>query len=432
MKIVHLSPGTGNFHCGNCLRDNALARELLALGHDVTIVPVYLPMVVDEPLAVDDGVPIFLGGINMYLQQKLPIFRHTPRWIDKWFDSRKLLLKAAKKAGMTRARDLGEMTLSTFRGEDGRQRKEVRRLVEWLKSTAKPDIVSLSNALLNGLAPAIKKELGVPVIALLQGEDSFLDSLPEPYKEQCWEAFRENNTAIDRYVPVSRYYGDLMRERMRLNAEDLDLVHIGVDPGLYRPPETPPKAEPPTIGYLARMCIGKGLHTLVDAFILLRERNRVPGVRLRVAGAQTDIDIPFIDAQKQKLEKAGLAGASEFLPNVSLEEKLDFLHSINVFSVPATYGEAFGLYLLEAMACGVPVVVPRHAAFPEIIGETGGGLLADPDDPESLALQLETVLTSPGEREKLGKAGRAGVEAGFNNRRMAEEFAKVCADVVGG
>ena len=89
MRIIHLTPGTGNFHCGSCLRDHAMVRALGKVGHEMTLVPLYLPMVTDDEKA-DSSAPLFLGGINMYLQQKFRFFRWTPKWLDRFFDRESL------------------------------------------------------------------------------------------------------------------------------------------------------------------------------------------------------------------------------------------------------------------------------------------------------------------------------------------------------
>ena len=79
MKIILLTPGTGSYYCGVCMRDNALAKELIRQGHEAIILPMYLPLTLEESSASPDT-PIFFGGINVYLQQKLAIFRreHAP------------------------------------------------------------------------------------------------------------------------------------------------------------------------------------------------------------------------------------------------------------------------------------------------------------------------------------------------------------------
>jgi glycosyltransferase involved in cell wall biosynthesis len=222
-----------------------------------------------------------------------------------------------------------------------------------------------------------------------------------------------------------------MRKRLSLIGDRVSVVHNGISlDGFGAPSDEPgePPAAPttPTIGFLARMCEDKGLTTLVDAFLILKRRGSIDGLRLRAAGVVLPIDEPLIAALTNRIRDAGFSNEAEFLPNLERPEKLRFLRSLSVLSVPATYGESFGLYLLEAMACGVPVVQPRHAAFPEILEATGGGILVEPDDPESLADGLERLFGDAQEARRLAERGRRAVHERFGVDRMAREFADVC------
>lgn len=427
MRIIQLTPGTGSFYCGTCLRDNALTAELRRQGHEARMVPMYLPPILDEASTVD-GEPLFYGGVNVYLQQKSILFRKLPRAVDKLFDSPKILQMAARRAGSTSARDLGDLTVSTLRGEEGNQVKELNRLVEWLAGE-KPDVVILSNALLVGLARRIKQVTGAAVVCTLQGEDSFLDSFPDPDRQRAWETLSERAKDCDAFIAVSHYYGNVMRERAQLPADRVRVVYNGILLDGYAPAPAPPSQ--PTLGYLARMCPPKGLHILIEAYIILRQRNRVPNLKLRVGGSMTKADEQFVNQLRQRLTSAGVTDNVEFLPNLSRDEKIAFLQSLSVLSVPATYGESFGLYLIEAWAAGVPVVQPRHAAFPELVELTGGGVLCEPNDPQALAAAIEELLCNPEAAQTMGARGRQAVLEKFSMERMAEGALQVLSQVVG-
>ena len=394
MRFVQITAGTGDFYCGHCVRDDALVKALAHQGHEALMVPLYLPMVTEEPV-IDEGVPLFYGGINVYLQQKLGVFRKTPRWLDALFDSTPLLKMAARKTGMTKARDLGEITLSTLQGEEGKQAKELERLIDWLAQYAKPEVVCLSNALLVGLARRIREALGVPVVCTLQGEDGFLDSL-----------------------------------RLRLPPDRVHTVYNGIALDGY--PLSRKLPEVPVLGYFARMCRDKGLQTLVEAFIELKKRDRVKDLRLKVAGAMTLSDQPFVDSLRQELASADLSAFATFSPNLTRSEKIAFFQGLSVLSVPAHYGEAFGLYVIEAMAVGVPVVQPNHAAFPELIEATEGGILYDHTRPEGLVNALETLLLDPERIHHLGEKGRNAVNRHFTMDRMAQDVVQVLSHVMDG
>lgn len=426
MRIIQLTPGTGSFYCGSCMRDNTLVRGLRELGHDALMVPLYLDPTLDEP-STAEGAPLLFGGINVYLQSKIPLFRKTPVWLDRLFDAPGLLRAAAKRSGMTSPRELGELTIASLEGESGPQVKELDRVVEWLTESAPPDVVILSNALLLGMARRIKERLRVPIMCSLQGEDAFMDTFPEPYRTQSWDLLSERSRDVDALVAASHYYGGVMTRRARLEPEKVHVIPNGILLDGYAPAPKPP-AEP-IIGYLARMIPGKGLVTIVDAFIALRSRGKV-AAKLRIAGSMLDSDVPLVKRLKAKLEANKLADQVEWLPNVTREEKIRFLQSLTCFSVPATYGEAFGLYIIEALAAGIPVVQPRHAAFPELVENTGGGILCEPDDPQALAIGLEGLLLDPRRARSLGLAGRKAVEERYSMQSMARSVDSVLQRMV--
>ena len=420
MQIVQITPGAGAMYCGNCFRDNALVRELRRLSHDVTMIPLYLPLTLDE---ADESAasPIFFGGISVYLEQKSNLFQRTPQWLRRLLASRKLLAWAGSRAAKTRAAEVGDMMLSMLRGEEGRQARELDELIAWLKTQPQPDVICLSNALLVGLARKLKSELRTPVICTLQGEDAFLDGLPDSHRNAAWQLLRERAADVDMFIAPSRYFGDLMTRRLELPPEKVSVVHNGIDLSGYEIGNRQSaigNKPAPVLGYLARMCKDKGLDALVEAFIILKQRGTVPRLKLQIAGSCGPGDEPFVKSLRKRLAEAGYIGEVAFLPNLSRTEKIDFLRGLTIFSVPALYGEAFGLYVIEAQAAGVPVVQPRHAAFPEILEATGGGELCEPGDTKSLADKIEALLLDPTQAAKLGEHGRAAIIEKFSVAAM--------------
>jgi glycosyltransferase involved in cell wall biosynthesis len=429
MRIVQICPGSGdNFYCENCLRDAALVKALRRLGHDVLMVPLYLPLQADKVEQVSNA-PLFFGGVNVYLQQKLSLFRRTPRWIDRWFDSRGLLAWAGRKAGMTNARDLGETTISMLRGEDGRQVKELDRFVDWLVTEPqKPDIVCLSNVLLAGMARRIKERLGVPVVCLLQDEDGFLDGLNSPHAEQAWAVVHERVRDIDAFLAVSEYYGDTMSVRLKTEPARMHVVRMGIELDAYKPHDSGPAV--PTIGFLSRMCSERGLETLVDAFLLLKKNAGLRSAKLRISGGRSGADEPFIGRLQSRLEAAGFRRDVEFLHAFDLAAKREFLRSLSVLSVPEPQPVAYGLYVLEALAMGVPVVEPAIGCFPETLAATGGGVLYQPNTVEGLARAMEPLLLDSQAARRLGAEGRAGIGRMFDIGHTAKQMIGVYEQIV--
>ena len=407
--------------CGNCFRDNQMVAELRKLGHQVLMIPLYLPITLDEP-DQSAGTPTFFGGINVYLEQMLPLLGKMPKWLHKQLASPAILKWASGRAAKTRASDLGDLTLSMMRGEEGNQVRELKELVVFLKAQPRPEVISLSNALLVGLARRLKAELNSPVVCMLQGEDSFLDSLPASHRQRTWDTLAERSRDVDLFIAPTKYFGDLMTRRLNLPPAKVRVVFNGIHLEGYSPASEPPKA--PVLGYFARMCKEKGLHTLVEAFVILKKRNSVPGLLLHVGGGMGPADEPLVRELKKRLESEGFFGDATFFPNLTKEQKQQFYRRLSVLSVPALYGEAFGLYLLEAWASGVPVVQPPVASFPELISEAGAGVLAQNDSASALADAIEGLLKDEPKRHAMGLAGRRAVEARFNAAEMSREIAK--------
>jgi len=420
MRILQLIPGTGSFLCGSCLRDTTLARAMRRRGHLVDVVPLYLPLRLEAEDA-DARAPVMMGGVNVWLRHESALFRRIPRSLTGWLDTGTFLQPAGRKSQWTDPRDLGPLTVSTLEGIEGPLAGEVEALVEALNARERPDVILLSNAMLAGLAGPLARRIERPVVCTLQGEAPFLDSLPLPHRERAWDVLRRRADDVSRFLAVSGAYGREMSDRLGFGTDRCRVVWNGIDVDGFAP-AAPPSAPPaiPTIGYLARMCAEKGLRTLIEAFCLLVDRDDAPpDLRLRVAGVRLASDESFVEDCIRRLREAGCEDRVEIRPNVSREEKIELLRSSSVLSVPATYGESFGLYVLEAWACGVPVVQPRHGAFPELIEPVDGGTLCEPDDPASLAEALFEMLTDGDRRERQGAAGRAAVLDRFTSDHMA-------------
>jgi glycosyltransferase involved in cell wall biosynthesis len=414
-------------YCGGCFRDNALVGALRKQGHQTLMVPLYLPLTLDEP-DQSEGTPIFFGGINVYLDQKSAFFRKAPRWLHNFLSSPALLRWASGRAAKTRAADVGELTISMLRGEEGNQARELDDLIRWLKTQPKPDVICLSNALLAGFARRLRSELGAPVACLLAGEDTFLDGLPATVRDAAWSTLAERCTDVDLFLPPSRYYADLMSRRLALRPPQVRVLPNGINLAGYALQGR--DSSRPVLGYFAQMCPEKGLATLVDAFVLLKQRPAAKNLHLHIGGGCGPNDEPFVEQQRRKLKDAGLIGDVKLFPNVDHATKLAFYAGLTVFSTPALYGEAFGLYVIEALAAGVPVVQPRHAGFPEILEATDGGVLCEPGDATSLADAIETLLREPAHARELGDRGRKAVHRLFTIEQMAANLAKTCQGLV--
>lgn len=426
MHIALITAGGAGMFCGSCMHDNTLARALMAAGNEVSLIPTYTPIRVDETNVSTQHV--FLGGINVYLDAIVPGWRYLPRAATRWLDAPTIINLVTRFAISSNARKLGRLTVALLEGDQGPQSREIDELVQFLGQQLKPDVVCFSNALLAGILPRLKQRFAGKVCCLLQGDDIFLNDLIEPFRQQAFHLLRGHARLFDGFLVHSAYYRDFMAAYLGLPLEKMHVVPLGIDltgnDGL--PLETP--RDPFTIGYFARICPEKGLHLLVEAFRIVHRQQ--PRTRLVAAGYLGKRDQAYFDDLSRRA--ADLGDAFRYVGSPAGHvEKVEFLKSLDVLSVPTTYREPKGLYVLEALANGVPVVQPRHGAFPEMLEATGGGLLVNPDDPADLARGLLEMIAEPQRRFELAQTGRLNVHHKFNPSVMAAATASVFSRGVG-
>ena len=419
MNIIQIIPGSGgSFYCGNCLRDSKYVDALRDQGHQVVKIPMYLPLFADEHDITD--IPIFYGAISTYLKQVYPIFRKAPKWVDKLLNSKPMMKIAASMAGSTRAKGLEDMTISMLLGEQGEQKEELDKMVNWISEHCKPDIIHISNALLLGLAKKLKDKIGVPIVCSLQDEDVWVDAMHPKFQQNIWDLMHDRAEDVDALVAVSNYFAEAMKKKMNLSSEKLHTFYLGVDSGDYK--YILPKEKPRNVGYISRMCYENGFDIVVDAFIELKKKSGFDDVKLITTGGSTGDDNKFIKEQKKKIRENHLTDFFKILPEYENEAEHEFFKQVVLISVPVRIGEAFGMYLLESMASGVPVVQPALGAFPEIVEISGGGVNYMPNTPAKLCETWTGLLTNPDKLEELSLSGFEGTKEKFNIHNHAAEI----------
>lgn len=400
MHLAIVTAGGAGMFCGSCMHDNAWARALMAAGTEVTLLPLYTPIRVDE--ADQTSTRVFFGGVNVYLDQYVPGWRYLPRWLTRPLDAEWLLRAVSNRGVSNNAAELGAMTEAILLGQHGPQAREGEQLVHFLTRELKPDAIIFSNVMLCGVVERLKTEFKGPVFCTLQGDDIFLEGLTEPHRSRVFERLRPIVDQIDGFLVHSRFYAEFMQRYLSIPAEKLHQIPLGIEchghTGLPRA-----VGSPPTIGYFARLAPEKGLRELVEAALILHQR----GVNFRVlAGGYLNPKQPQYWQEVQRLaaplgDRFHYAGS----PN-TLAEKVDIFRQFDVLSVPSPYRDPKGLYVLEAWANGVPVVQPAHGHFPELIEETTvGGITVTPGDPAALAEGLQRMLSDENLRRSCAQAG---------------------------
>ena len=427
MRIVYVAAGAGGVYCGACMRDTTLAHGLARRGHDVEFLSLYTPVKAD--LSPPGACRIFYGGINVYLQQHASLFRRAPVLLDRLFDSPWLLDLVGSFAINTRPEDLGEMTVSVLRGRAGRQQKELAKFIDFLTRGPRPDVVNITNSLLSAIAPAVRDAIDVPVVCNLQGEDAFVDRIGEPWCGEALRLIREHAASVDMFVAPAETYADEMAEWLSVDRSRIRVIRPGLD---IVPFEGEPRqpTEVFRIGYLSRIVPEKGIDLLCEAFRLL-EVERPGSTVLAVAGDLDASGEDFWKAQVKHLREAGLGDRIESVDSPDLAGKVAFLKRCSVFSVPSRVPERQAVASLEAQACGVPVVLPDHGIYREIVSLTGGGLLVPPNDAAALADGLRTLRDDTERARALGEKAAAGIREHFSSDVMVERTLDLYEGVAG-
>ena len=427
MRIVHIIPGSGgSFYCGNCLRDSKYYKALMKQGHDVITVPMYLPLFEHD---IPEGqAPVFYGAVSLYLKQTYPFFKNAPKWLDNMLNTRPVLMQAAKMAGSTRAKGLEEMTISMLLGEQGDQAEELEQMIRWLEEHYRPDVIHLSNALLLGLAGRLKSRLGVPVVCSLQDEDVWVDVMSEASRKAVWKLMSEKSEDVAAFVSVSHYFTRFIKGKMNIDDQKIHTLHLGIDPDDYH--FNPQEEKDRSIGFISRMCESNGLDILVDAFIMLKKDISNQDVKLYITGGNTGDDEAFIKEQKKKVVSAGIENDVIYLSKFEDEYRHIFFDRVSLLSVPVRKGEAFGIYLAEAMASGIPVVQPAVGAFTEIVEATGGGVTYNDNTAQKLAEALGKVLKNKNMLKEMSLNARKGVEEKFNINIQAKKLTDIYQELL--
>jgi glycosyltransferase involved in cell wall biosynthesis len=422
VKITYITAGAGGMYCGSCLRDNALATALSGRGHDVTLLPLYTPTRTDETNVSQPRV--FFGGISVYLEQYVSLFRKTPWLLDRLWESPWLLRAVAGRAVGTSPSQLGSLTVSVLEGAHGHQRKELDKLVHWLKGQPRPDVLDISNSMLIAIAGPLKHALGCPINCTLQGEDIFMEGLLEPYRSRAKQLIQSHLSQVDSFIAVSDYYAGRMTQYLGIPGAKMHVVPLGVNPDTFVP-AVAESSVPFTMGYLGRIAPEKGLHLLVDAYRNLRERGALAGCRIEVAGYLGGEHLSYWQSIEREVKGWGLGSEIHYRGELDLDHKVRFLQSLDLFVVPAIYDDPKGMSLIEAMSCGVPVVAPRRGSYTELIERTGGGVLVAPED---LAELEETLRQLAEDRDRVCDLGRRAASA-VRERYTTSEMTTAALDV---
>lgn len=382
MKILYIITSSGDaYYCGNCFRDNLMAQALRKMGHDVIVMPLYLPL-----NQMETDTPVFFPATSYYVAQSFFGKRHMPNWLNRLLAAKPLLNMAASMAGTTTANGMEDMTLGMIEGEGRAFLDQMSELLQFI-DVEKPDIIHLPTSMLTGMARIIKQHSSVSVVCSLQDEEVWVDGLNEADARRAWQGIVKYARFVDGFVASSSYYKEKMKT-IGLEDEKIRIIYPGIDNSSYSSQVYP---ESPTIGFFYRMNQLNGLDILAKAFVRLKQSDVIPGLKLKIGGGYTSQDRKFLNKVKDML--------SPYRSDVEIEDvyswdrQPQFYRDISVICVPLQFEESIGLYLLEAFAAGRPAVEPAIGSYAEIIGKAG--VVYNENTVEGLYEALLRIFTEP-------------------------------------
>jgi glycosyltransferase involved in cell wall biosynthesis len=421
LKILFIVPGAGDaFYCGNCFRDSLHAHALRRAGHEVVVMPLYLPL---KDASFTSDTPLFFPAVSFFVAQKYFRKKTMPDWIENILNSDFALRMAASLSGTTSSNGLEDMTFSMINGDDSVFHRQAGPLIEWIKQeTRRPDIIHLSSSLITGIAKTIRREMpSVPLVCSLQDEEVWIDCLQASDAKAAWEGIAENCRYINRFTTSSHFYKQSVEKRLPSIGE-IDVIYPGVEIGKYASGQYPAR---PTIGFFYRMNEADGLDILSEAFVKLKKENRVAEVQLRIGGGYTSHDRPFLKRVRRILKP--YERDVEWFDTYSPSQHADFYKNISAISVPLRFEEGIGHYLCEAFAAGRPAIEPDTGSFREIIGDAG--ILYSPNSPDALADAIATLFTAGGRWDECCRHARLLSALRYNETVQAEKLCGIYAQV---
>jgi len=344
-------------------------------------------------------------------------------WLEKVFDAQPLLKLAAKRAGSTRASGMEDLTISMLMGEEGRQASELEHLIGYLKKEVKPDVIHLSNALLLGLARQLKNEIGAKIVCSLQDENEWIDLMRTDYQAKVWGLMAERAVDVDMFVAPSNYCSEKSKMQLSIPERQIQTVYDGITLDGYQVSSLP--SDPPVLGYLCRMSEYFGLGIVVDAFLRIKKDARFRNLKLHLTGGYTGDDKIYVNQLMQTIAQQGFEKDVHIFEIFNKDHRVRFLQSLTLLSVPVPAGEAFGAYQVEALAAGVPIVQPNVGAYPEFVESTGGGVIYQPNNGQTLAAAMVELLRDPERMRTLGEQGRTAVFDKYSMQDMAANIIQV-------
>jgi glycosyltransferase involved in cell wall biosynthesis len=251
------------------------------------------------------------------------------------------------------------------------------------------------------------KTLRIPIITHFhhfESIDNPKDLLCKPFHKLIEKNAYKNSTLM--FTPSASSKNDLVN-KFNINDDHVCVIPHGIDSQKFYPSKTEKKQDIKLL-YVGNLEKRKGLYYLIEAIRLVVDKHR--NVKLFLVGKGSEKDELISHISRLQLEEyVQLCG---FLDDDSL---LKFYQSSDIFVFPSLK-EGFGFVLLEAMACGIPVISTNVSAMPEVVGDSG--ILVNPRDPEDLSKKIIFLLENEDQRKVLSQKSLDRIKNHFSWERI--------------
>jgi len=291
-----------------------------------------------------------------------------------------------------------------------------RGLLRGVLRRVRPDVV---NVHFLGRCSAFPEDLGDTRLLVNTWGSDVIPLGPEPAVRRAHK-IHVLRTA-DRLMATSHDLARATSEYAGVPLDDITVNHWGVDLEAFRPTDRP--ADEPIIGFVKSLEAHYGPHTLLEAFVNVRQA--VPQAKLMMIGVGSKAE-----ELRQLACRLNVDDGIDWLGSVEYRRIPQLFARMAVSAMPSTR-EAFGMAAIESQAMGVPVVGSTAGGIPEVIDDGETGLLVPPEDPEALADALVRLLADREFRLRLGRQGRAHVEANFDWNATVDRMVAVYEEMVG-
>jgi glycosyltransferase involved in cell wall biosynthesis len=275
-------------------------------------------------------------------------------------------------------------------------------------STTKPIVVTVHTPMKTDIRASSKKNLS-----------GWLDRLQAPFS---FSLETELFSQADQLISVSNNVAEELGE-YGIKTNNIQVLGVGVDTEKFFPRETPSHLSQPYILNVGRLVYRKGVQDLIQSAAIVVKQ--YPNIHYLIVG-----DGPYRESLSKLIDKLGLSKHIKLLGHIGDREKLRTLYQDAIAYIHPAHYEGLPAVLLEAMACGCPVIATKIGGAADVIRHRENGLLVSPRDPEQVAELTISLIQDSSLRQNLGMKGHEMIINQYSWAAVSKKYAD-CYETLG-